>query len=73
MEKKKLFHLENIYAFIKFIVNWLWNLKNFSIIQVANKHIWNWLVNSFSDLFLPYKLNIFWLKCEKRWKVTNTF
>jgi len=33
-----MFHFENIYTFIGFIVNWLWNLKNFSIIKVGNKY-----------------------------------
>jgi hypothetical protein len=40
-------------------------LKIFSIVKVSNKYVWNWLASFFLNLFLPYMMDIFWLKCEK--------
>ncbi len=40
-------------------------MKKFNIIKVGSKYVWNWFAIFFSNLFLSYKLDIFWLECEK--------
>jgi hypothetical protein len=39
------FHHETIVPFFKHMVGWIQNLKDFNIIKVCNKYVWNWLVN----------------------------
>ncbi len=63
-----MFHFENIYAFIGFIVNWLWNLKNFSIIKVGNKYVWNQLTNYFFKPTFILQAKYTWISM---WKNEN--
>jgi hypothetical protein len=65
-----MFYFENIYGSIGFMVSQIKNLKNFTIIKVGTKYVWNRLAIFFSNLLLPYKLDIFWLNVKK---VTSTF
>lgn len=39
------FHHEIIVPFVQHMVSWIQNMKDFNIIKVSNKYVWNQLVN----------------------------
>jgi len=73
IEKCFIFHFENSYASIGLMVNWVQNLKNFNIIKVSNRYVWNWFENIFFKPSFTLEAIYILIRMLKRWKVTSTF
>jgi hypothetical protein len=69
--KKFMFHFENIYAFIGFMLNWAYNLNFSNIIKKGNEYVWNWLANIFFKPTFTLQARYILIRMWKRWKVTN--
>jgi hypothetical protein len=68
-----MFHFENIYDSIMFMVSWKSNLKNFSIIKLGNKYVLNWSANIFFKPIFTLQVKYILIRMWKRWKATLHF
>jgi hypothetical protein len=67
-----MFHFENTYASIGFMVTWIWNLKKINIIIIGDKYAWNWLRNIFLKPIFTLQAKYILIRMWKKWKATST-